>query len=179
MSELLVYPAVLGTILSIILLSRLTFQEKKIPARTLSEYATSDPARLRSFRNILLVCNTLFSVSTFSVLIPKSSNTALVLGACICMAIGIYGCALIPAKGSTKKLHLLFAVAMGVSMPILALVCAIELTGAYRISLMACFGIMTLFALLMLFDEKRYIVHELLFIFTSHISILIALLAFL
>ncbi len=172
------YPAFLATLLSVISLSRIAFKyhDKQQP-RTLSELAAAQQALLNRFRTILWVCGTLFAITVYGYVVAQINHASLLAGAWTLTYAGNLLAAIIPARDKQLKLHNICAQAMGVGMLAMAYLFWLNLGGAAAGS-EACISLaMTLLIFMTLTDRKHYIFYELSFIFLSHFSILVAVLA--
>lgn len=179
MDFLVLYSAFLGTFLSVTLLSYLAWKEHnpQLP-RTLSKLAAQNRELINWFRAVLWTCGTLFAVTMFFHVIPavQHQNTLLITWTVY------YVCelllALFPARGTIENLlHTIFSYAMSAAMFITAVLFSISLSGIYKDIEIGITIAMLMFAMLTYLDKKRFIFYELLFIYSSHISILVAAIA--
>lgn len=172
------YPAFLALAGSIGLLSHIAYSQYDGGSpRSLSELVVDEKALLRRFRRILLVCGTLFAISVYWYIVPRSARSELVVLAWTVEYIGVILAAVLPAKGRTFWWHIGTAHFMGIGMLLLAYAFGASLSGNYAaLEIVLALG-MSAFALLTFADRKRYIFYELAFIFTSNFSIVIACLA--
>lgn len=174
----LAYPAFLAAIISIIGLGRIAYAEHdRTQPRTLSELAAAQDHLLRKFQKILWLCGTLFAITMYGLLIPRTSYALpITLGwslEYICEILAGF----IPAHGNTLRLHDLLARGMSAGMLILAYAFCWSTDGAYASTEIGIAIAMSIAATLTFIDKKRFLLYELAFIFLSHISILVALLA--
>ena len=79
-----------------------------------------------------------------------------------------------PARDKYLAFHEWCALAMAVGMYTLAIFFIPALEGPYLFLAIGCVFAMTVFGIATFFNKKHYIVHELGFIFVSHITICIA-----
>ncbi len=178
MTEWIFYPAFLATLISVLGLSHLAYteldEERLLP---LSLLAVSRPALLTRFRIILLTCGSLFAITMYWFVVPKIDHALWILVAWS----AVYFCevvlAIVPARKDSFRSHALFAQAMAVAMLALAFLFSWSLHGTYaNIELLVSLAMSSLlFAGLT--DKMRFLVYELLFIFLSHASILVAVVA--
>jgi hypothetical protein len=85
--------------------------------------------------------------------------------------------AFIPARGGTFWLHELIGYGMAAGMLLLAYAFCFSTQGVYAVLEVAGAPTMSTLAILTLTDKKRFLYYELAFIFFSHFTILIAVLA--
>jgi hypothetical protein len=174
------YTAFLATVLSITSLSWIAVKEfDKRQPRTLSELAAAQEHLLNHFRRTLFICGTLFAVTVYGYLVPRISSSELLAATWTLTYVGNILAAVIPARDKTIKYHYLSAQAMAVGMLLMAYTFAISLTGVYGEIEVYISVAMSLLGIMTFVDKSRFIVYELLFIFMSHISILVAALALL
>jgi hypothetical protein len=180
MQNWMFYPVFLGTAISIISLSRFALTQRvHLRTRTLSELATIEQQLLVRFRNILVFCGILFAITMFGFITPRTSHQLLTFIGCLAVVAGVILSGLVPAHKNTIKIHEALAGMMAIGMLSLPYLFALSFGGGYaRVELV--FGVgMTLLALLMGIDrnKKYFVAFELLFIFSSHLSIAIGALA--
>jgi hypothetical protein len=176
---LLLYPALVATFLSVTCLSYLAFRKHDVTnPRPLSELGATGSRSLTYFRIVLVVCGTLFAVTMFGFLIPKVHYSLYLLIAWVVYYGDELLLAIVPARGTWEyRLHNVFAYAMAAGMLATAFIFIISLHGlpatleVVGMAVMAVAGIMTFI------DRKRYILYELAFIYTSHLTILTAAIA--
>jgi hypothetical protein len=166
------YPVFVGVIVSVIGLSRIARKERGATVVTLSELAAAEEALLKRFRNILMFCGVLFAITLFGFIVPRTSSAVLVFG--VLMIGGELLAAVILARGKTSRTHLVLAEIMAVGMLGLGVSFALVLTGGFSVLEVALTIGMVVSALLTVVNKKRYISHELAFIFSSHFSVLAA-----
>lgn len=171
------YPVFIGTIVSIVSLTRIAIQHRTNAPITLSELVAAEEALLRRFRNILLFCGVLFAITLFGFIVPRTNYLVPVILFGVLMIGGNLIAAVIPARAATAFAHLLFAQGMAIGMWGLGLTFAIALPGLFSALAFILAFSMTVFALLTLLDKKHYLRYELAFIFSSHLSILVAAIA--
>jgi hypothetical protein len=173
------YPVFVATIVSIFGLTRLALRNHD-PAypRTLSQLAAAEQALLVRFRSILLFCGVLFATTVFGFIVPRVDYAWLVALFGALMIGGELLAAVVPARGNTVRVHSSAAQVMAIGMLGLPFLFWFGLPGVYS-SLELALGLaMSLLAVLTLVDKRRFVAYELVFIFASHFSILIAALAF-
>jgi hypothetical protein len=175
------YPVFFGTAISIASLTHFAITQRgNLKTRTLSELAVTEQKLLVRFRNILLFCGSLFAISMFGFIVPRVPHPLPTLILSIAIITGELLAGVIPAHASKiGKLHEYLAALMGYSMLVLPYLLWFSFSGSYKLSeaLLAVF--MTVLGGLMLRDTYRrnFVAYELLFIFSSHISIVVAALA--
>jgi len=180
MPALLCYPAFIGTILSVTCLSYLALHEHDHGnPRPLSELGASDRRNLAYFRTVLVVCGTLFAVTMFGFLIPKVQYSLYLLIAWIVYYGDELLLAVIPARGTWEyRLHNIFAYAMAAGMLATAFIFILSLHGIAAILEVTGMCAMVAAGIMTFLDRQRYIIYELAFIYTSHLTIVIAAAAF-
>ncbi len=172
------YPAFIATAISMFELSRLTLvNHNKEQPRTLSALAVTEPKVLSRFRNILLLCGILFAITMFGFYAPFSNYVLPAIFFSGLMIGGEVTTAIVPASGKTVRLHRISAKVMALGMFGLAYLFYFDTTGTYAQVELYIALIMTLLVPLTFLDKKRFVFYELAFIFLSHVSILIAVLA--
>lgn len=172
------YPALVATLLSVIGLGHIAFKyhDRRQP-RTLSELAAAQEPLLNRFRTILWVCGTLFAITVYGYIVTRINHAPLIAGAWTLTYAGNLFAAIIPARDKRLRLHNICAQAMGIGMLMMAYLFWLNLHGVYA-GVEACLSLaMTLLMVLTFTDRSRYIFYELSFIFLSHASILVAVLA--
>lgn len=169
------YTAFIGTIGSIIghsyiALSRHDQQNPK----SLSELAAAESKLLRQFRWTALINSTLLAITVYFFIAPRNGDG---LAQSVAWSIEYLGGILMlifPAKERLLALHEACALAMAIGMFALACLFLPALDGFYFTLGLLCIGMMTIFGIAAIIDKKRIIGHELIFIYTSHITICIA-----
>jgi hypothetical protein len=170
--------SILATVLSVVSLTRIAIQNHDASKpRTLSELAASEEQLLVRFRKILVVCGSLFAITIYGYLVGEVEHLALLASAWSLTYLGELALAALPAKGKTLKLHTLCAQAMAFGMFLMACAFWLDLDGSIH-------AIEGLFALAMagcaaltILDKRRFIFYELPFLFLSHTSIVLAVIA--
>ncbi len=142
--------------------------------KSLSERAVLEELLLVRFRKTLLICSSLFALAIYFFIAPAAEHPWLIAGAWTLEYIGVLIAALLPAHGKTFYPHVAAAQCMGVGMLLLAFAFWANTTGIGAFIEMAFGLMMVLFALLTYFDTRRYIFHELTFIYLSHLTIVLA-----
>ncbi len=175
MKLLLFYPCLLATLLSVVLLTRIAYiHHDKTQPRNLSELAAKEDQLLIYFRNVLWTCGTLFAITVYGLLVPR---TVLAIPLCIAWTITYLGnllLAIVPARNHTVRLHNFFAQTMGAGMLGMACIFWLSFTGIYATFEIALAILMTILGAMAFIDKKRFIVYELSFLFASHITIVVA-----
>lgn len=173
------YSAFIGTFLSVTGLSYLAWREHN-PSRplTLSQLAAKSRALQLYFRIVLWVCGTLFAATVFFFINPRLANSVLQIIAFVLVFVPELLLGIFHAKGDIELLlHDVLSRVMGFGMWATALMFTINLSGIYS-QIEACLTvILSILAILTIIDQKKFLLYELPFIFTSHVSILIAALA--
>lgn len=171
------YPAFLGTVISVSGLSRIALLHDNDHPHTLSELAAAEQHLLRQFRTILWTCGLLFAITMYWFIGPRVPHPFWIEAAWTVELGGNWLAALIPARNKTLVVHNVLAQTMAVGMLALAYGFWWDLSGrAEVIELMLAVSI-TVFTLLTFLDKRRFIVYEMLLIFFSHFSILVAAIA--
>lgn len=176
----LVYPALYGMLVSMTALTGMVFRlhDKRQP-KSLSQLVTAEMRFLKQFRNILLLCGTLFSVTVFGFIIPNFTWPLALMVVWSLAYLANAAIAFIPAANRTASLHAKLAQLMAASFLAAAYLLALGLSGDYAdLELFIAFT-MSLLAILTLTDTRHFVVYELAFIYLSHLSILLASLALL
>lgn len=170
---------VLGIIISIIGISILVHKEYEHgPERTLSELGAKNSQTLRQFRVILIVCGILISIMVYFLLIPNISSGIWLLILYSMIISCELSLALFPAgPGMSGRIHDALAYSMGFGMLGLVISFALILNGGYSIAEYVILGMMISLCLLSLKFWDYMILFELPFIFLSHTSILLAVIA--
>jgi hypothetical protein len=171
------YPASIATGISIVGLTYIAVKgyDAERP-RSLSELAASEQRTLRNFRYVLLICGPLFGMTTSGFIMPQVDHPALVGLFGAFMVGGEMLAAIIPARNRTLLAHTILAQVMGVGMLGLAFMFATGLE-VYHVAEWVLTVLMGIAGVLTFLDVRRYLVYELIFIFSSHITIVLAALA--
>jgi len=176
MTEWLAYPVFLASGISICGLTTMAVRNHDATQpRSLSELAAAEQRLLVRFRGILLVCGSLFAVTIYGY-VPRTTIEPLVVLAGALMVCGELTAAILPARHKTLTLHTIMAQVMALGMLGLAIAFLWDLRDVYRIVDMFLVILMACTAALTFLDKRRFIIHELIFIFASHISIMLAVL---
>lgn len=169
------YPAFLGTIVSIISLSHIALSEHdRSSPKTFSELVAAERHLLFRFRWISILCSTLLAITVYWFIAPRSSYG---LAQSLAWSLEYLGGMLMltfPAKDKFLALHTVCAQAMAIGMFVLACLFLPVLDGSYFNLGLVCAIAMTVFGVATIIDKGRFIIHELAFIFISHITICIA-----
>jgi hypothetical protein len=179
MSNWTFYPIFAGTLVSLLGLTRIAVltQQNNTRHQSLSELAASDDKLLSHFRSILIICGVLFAITTFGFIAPRSNDHSLVYIFGALMIGGELLASLIPAKGNCLKLHLMLALIMALGMFGLSATFWLKQAGALS-NIEAVFtAILGISCTLSVADRSRYLIYELVFIFSSHFSLLVAAVA--
>jgi hypothetical protein len=174
------YPAFLGTVISIVGWTYLGWRkhDASMP-RNLSQIGAEHSRTLLYYRTVLWVCGPMFAITVYLIILPRI-DAKLLLALCFSgvvipeMLVGVF-----PARGRSLNVHNTFAILMGLCMGLLTLLFSYALDGVYHHILSAIVAIMFAIAAMILFDPRRHLYYELLYLFLSHISILVAAIAFL
>ena len=178
MKGLTLYPVFIATLVSIVGLSRLAIREHDHSSpHTLSELAAAEQSLLVHFRNILIFCGVLFAITLFGFVTPRIAYGLWTGVFGILMVIGELSVSVMPARDKTKLAHTIMAQVMAVGMLGLAVIFWFSLHGGYADIEAALVSLMCITGLLTYFDKRHFILHELLFIFASHFSIVTAAIA--
>lgn len=142
--------------------------------KSLSERAALEDILLVRFRKTLLVCSTLFALSIYFFIAPAAEHPWWIAAAWTLEYAGVIIAALLPAKGKTFYPHVAAAQCMGAGMLLLAFAFWQNTTGIGSVLQLSLALAMTVFAILIYTDKRRYIFHELAFIYLSHFTIVLA-----
>jgi hypothetical protein len=166
----------LGVGLSTLLVLSFAIRESKVERRrTLSELAARNEKTVKDFRIILWTCGTLISVMMYGLVIPNTEASRLVFLFYSAAYISEIALAVVPArKGLQGLFHNIFAYTMGLGMLSLAFVFGATLTGAYGTAQYVLCGLMVVLMSCALIFSKHFLLFELPFIFTSHVTLVIA-----
>jgi hypothetical protein len=168
---LVFWAAFAATAISVLSLSYIVYREHdRSQPHNLSELAASQEHLLWRFRKILWVCGSLFAVTVYGFIVPKIENSFLIFIAWTIVYVSSLLLATIPARGKTLRTHNSFAQMMAGGMLLLA----INIGEPFGLIELCISAVMMLFAVLVVLDKKRFIVYELSFIYSSHVSILAA-----
>lgn len=173
------YTAFIGTFLSVTGLSYLAWREHN-PSRplTLSQLAAKSRELQLYFRTVLWVCGTLFAITVLFFINPRLPSGALQTAAFILVFVPELLLGIFHAKGDIELLlHDVLSRVMGFGMWATALMFTINLSGIYSQIEVCLTVILFILAILTIVDRKRFLLYELPFIYTSHVSILVAALA--
>ena len=164
--------ATLGSVYNLTKIATTT--HSPLALKSLSERATLEALLLTRFRNTLLICSSLFAASIYFFIAPSANLGLWIVGAWTLEYVGVIVAAYLPAKGKTFYLHLAGAQAMGLGMLLLAFAFWKNYKGIGSNIELTISATMFILALLTLFDKRRYIFHELGFIYLNHLSIVVA-----
>ncbi len=176
----MLYAAFLGTIGSIVGHSYIAISHKNGQRlRSLSELAATDSHLLQLFRFTAFTNSTLLAITVYGFIAPRNDYG---LAQSIAWSIE-YLCGILmlifPARGSSLTFHNVSAISMAVGMYLLCFLFLPVLDGIFHVVLWGCACAMTAFGAATFLDDARYMLYELCFIFTSHITICVAALGML
>ena len=172
------YPVFFGTILSIVSLSLLTRREYQSgKSVTLSHLGGSHKKALQQFRAILWVCGTLFSMTVLFFISPRINSRVMLIVWTMTYFCEIMLGAIPDHKGWRQILHKIFAYGMGLGFLIAAVFFSIKFDGVYGAASWIILLGMLIAVITTIFDRKRFLLYELIYIYLSHIGIVIATLA--
>ena len=169
------YPAFLATLLSVIGLTRIAYNEfDKQQPLTLSELAAAQEPLLNHFRKILWISGTLFAITVYFFIVPHVGHPFFLAAAWTLTYAGNLALALIPARDKTVRFHSLLAQAMAFGMLAMAYLFWLDLPGSYSKVELGLSLTMSLLAIMTIVNRNNFIFYELPFLFLSHTSILVA-----
>lgn len=142
--------------------------------KSLSERAVLDEALLLRFRKTLLICSSIFAVAVYFFIVPAAEYPWLIFGAWTLEYVGVIVAAIVPARGKSFYPHIIAAQCMGAGMLLLAFAFWENTSNIGSATVLAITALMILFAALSYIDKRRYIFHELGFIYLSHFTIVLA-----
>lgn len=170
------YPAVLGTFLSIILWGLFVSREHTVGRPvTLSELGVE--RNVKYFRLILWICGPLFGLTAIFYIIPQLHSavvSALLLGI---IFLELFAGVFLPVNSRGRTLHNIVAYTMGLVMFLGGIGFALVLPRFNLLELAFVFA-MFVCSIGMAVHRRHYIFYELIFIFLSHFTIVTAALAF-
>jgi hypothetical protein len=167
--------SVLSTVLSVVNLSRISIRHHTpTDPKSVSERATLTKSDLILFRRTLLLTSTLFAVVVYGFIAPGAMHGLAIAAAWTLTYLGIVVAALLPARGKTIKLHLVAAQAMGLGMLLLVYFFWRSYSGLGSTLELVSGICMVVLAIGTYVDKKRYILHELGFIYLHNLTIVIA-----
>ncbi len=164
--------ATLGSMLSLTGLSVIT--HSLTAPKSLSERVAQEDKLLARFRNTLLLCSAPFAVAIYFFIAPSARLGWWIAGAWTLEHFGVILAAVLPARGKTFYPHLVAAQSMALGMLLLAFAFWRNYSGVGASIELALFVVMATLAVLSFVDTRRYIYHELSFIYLSHVSIVVA-----
>jgi hypothetical protein len=169
------YAAFIGTIGSIVAHGYLAISEHDHEnPKTLSELAAAERHLLIRFRWTVLGFSTLLAITVYWFIAPRNSYGLLQSLTWSLEYLGGFLMAVVPARDKFLSLHNIFAQAMALGMLVLAFSFLPALHSFYFILGLVLALTMALFGIATVLDKKHYLVHEISFIFISHITICIA-----
>ena len=172
------YAVFLGTVGSIIGHSYIAISDHDSKnLKTLSEIAATERQLLIRFRWVALTCSTLLAITIYWFIAPRNHYGLLQSLAWSLEYLGGILMLVFPAKDKLLELHNICAQAMAVGMLALAYLFLPVLHGDYFVLGLVSALAMTLFGIATVLDKRHFIVHEMSFIFISHITICVAALA--
>lgn len=169
------YPAFLATVISIAGWTYMAANEHNHASpRALSELGAARRETLAYFRTILWLCGGLFGITMYFFVIPRIEYRPYHALAWSMTLIGEVLLGVYPAMGKTKRLHDILAMIMGAGMLAMAYLFWMSFSGITQHIELGIAVTMSILAVLTIRKFKNFIMYELLFIFLSHISILVA-----
>ncbi len=170
--------SLLATCISMFGLTRIAVKnhDAKLP-KTLSELAASEESLLNHFRYILFICGTLFAIAIYGYVAKTIHHHVLLAAAWSITYVGELALALIPAKDKHLKVHTMLARIMGFGMLSMAYIYWLDLHAGIQIGEATLALLMSVLAILTILDRRRFLFYELPFIFFSHASIILAVIA--
>jgi hypothetical protein len=172
------YPAFLGTFISLIGWCYLAVREHdRLNPLTLSEVAATRPDTLQYFRIVLWTCGPLFALTMYFFVVPRIAHGEAIAIAWSLALFGEIVLGIFPASGKTFRLHSVLGIVMAFSMLLLTYAFWWAVPGILKHVEMILALCMSLLIILFTVNRKNILFHELLFIFMSHFSILVATIA--
>jgi hypothetical protein len=166
------YTVFLGTIGSIVAHGYLAISKHNHEnPKTLSELAAAERHLLIRFRWTVLGFSTLLGITVYWFIAPRNQYGLVQSLAWSLEYLGGFLMAVVPARDKLFSLHNMFAQAMAIGMLALAYLFLPALHGYYFLLGLVLTLVMTLFGIATVLDKRHYIVHEMSFIFISHITI--------
>lgn len=173
------YPVFIGTIISMVGWVHFVKQKYDKSPKTLSELAATDAENIRYFRTILWICGPLFGLTALFFMASRINNAVLVyLWAAIVILeilVGVFP----PINKPKKLLHEIIAYSMAFLMFCAGILVAVRLDRIAALLEWLLVGCMIFFAIGGYFHRTRYIYYELGFIFSSHLTLVVAAIALL
>jgi hypothetical protein len=172
--------ALLASVLSVSRLLRIAVQQHNAKQpRTLSQLAASQDYLLKKFRITLFVCGSLFAVAVYAYIVPNIAHAPLLFIFWSLTYFGNVAAAVIPARGKTHKIHTRLAQIMATGMLAMAFLFAFaaQFDGAFKVAEIMLATAMLIASMLTIIDTRKFIFYELLFLFMSHTTIVIAIIA--
>lgn len=172
MSEWSLYPAIIGTCLSVWLWLRFVVRnhDKESPM-TLSELGAQTDARY--FRFVLWLCGPLFGITIVFYLGPRIASPWIVYSLVLVVLFEVLAGVFLPRTTRGKVLHGIAAYGMAICMFVSAVGLALSLQ-ALSWALWLLVAAMLVCAIMAGLRHGRFLVYELAFIFLSHISMVAA-----
>lgn len=175
------YPIFIGTVISIC--SWLYFVRREhdpLHPLTLSELGAARPDTLRYYRATLWICDPLFAITMFLYIAPRSSHRLLltILWSMTFAAVALTG--IFPARGKLVSLHDFISLIMGLGMLAIGLVFTWNLHGISRLVeafLSAVLAYMIGLVAFFYYHRRQLIHYELILIFSSHLTMVVAAIA--
>lgn len=176
MNEWSLYPAVVGTLLSILLWTRFVAREydEKHPM-TLSELGTRRNAQY--FRLVLWTCGPLFGLTIIYYLSPKITDAWVIFTLIAVVICEIFTGIFLPRSKRDVILHGIAAYGMAICMLVGAAGLALSVPNSAWIVWILT-GAMLACAIMATMKHGKFLLYELMFIFLSHASIVVACLAY-
>jgi len=179
MTELTFFAAFLGTAISVIFLTSLAWKEHHPDnPRSFSTLVAQRRELVNQFRMASAVVSTLFTISIFFFIVPKVQYGTVLFVVWLVCYIAELLVSIFPERGTIEKqLHSIFAYIMALCMLLTTVVFLLSFDGGVRMIQAGILICALILAVLAHIDKKRFIVYELLFIYMSHASILVAMFA--
>lgn len=177
MNSWALYPIFIGTIISIIGWVHFVKQKYDHSPKTLSELAATDAENIRYFRIILWICGPLFGLTVMFFMAKRIDDAFLVTLWMAIVVLEILVGVFPPDTKPKKLLHEIIAYGMAFLMFYAGILIALKINGVAAILEWTLVGCMVIFALGGYFHRSRYIYYELAFIFSSHLSMIVAAVA--
>ena len=179
MSDFTSLAAFAGTIISVIFLTSLAWKEHHPDnPRSFSTLVAERKELVKQFRIASVVVSTLFTITIFFFIVPKvhyGSTLFVVWATCYISELLV---SVFPERGTIEKqLHSFFGYNMALCMVLTTLVLIFSFNGGVRTLELAIFISMLILGAVGQIDRKRFIFYELPFIYMSHASILVAVVA--
>jgi hypothetical protein len=171
--------AFLGTFLSVTFLSFLAYREHNPESpRSFSKLVAEKRRLVNWFRVASAVCPTLCAVTLYALVVPNVRHASALFVSWTIFYVSELLLAIFPERGAIEKqLHSFFAYTMGAALIVSALIFIFALDDSYKFIEVGITMVMLSLATLTQLDRKRFIFYELGFIYSSHVSLLVAAVA--